>query len=222
MQELWWEMLLAWQGLVKDPEAYFERQRAEAMATSMARDDDDSGSCAYILVVLARKWPFAFARKLCRRRCKVLKLNCDVWVGVTNCSDKTCRYDLYLHRFQRTFYLRPGESQLLLGTNAAPALCLWRQGCEIEASEPPFYLVSAIVNNVDRLALGREQWAIDGLAVADGRFGGLADESHTVLPCLEEAWRGAASRTHECVSQMKEELMQVACHPSRLEQIGVD
>ena len=139
----------------------------------------------------------------------------EAWVGVINTSARTSRYDLWLDGHHRTFSLRPGESDLLLGTNAVPCIGLDGKGDRrITATSLPYTFVYCILDNQDRRTLGVTRWVVDGVTFKDGKRG-----DPTELPGVEEPWEVAAARKRDWVSVVKEELMQVSCHPTRLDQI---
>lgn len=231
-QDTWLEILVEWGLYLKDVGAYNARLHEEASEFKLERPS--TNWLAVFLVAILPRRKFTFVRTEVTAARHVLQHHGDVWVGVTNTSQKTCRYDLWLvnggantNVIHRTFSLFPGESQLLLDTNAVPSICLQyvRGDCRIDATSPPFAVVDCILSDFhgnDRRTLAMSWWTADGITFSNGVAGEEVTARHVQLPGLEEPWQVKAARKRRWTEALKEELMKVACHPRRLAQIGND
>lgn len=143
-EEVWMDMLVEWGVYVNDVDAYNARLHEEASQLQAQRPT--TNWCAMFLVAITHTRKLAFTRTEVTATRHVLRHDADVWVGVTNTSQQTCRYDLWLAGVHRTFHLRSGESQLLLDTNAVPSVCLpyARGQCRIDSTSPPFVVVNCL------------------------------------------------------------------------------
>ena len=213
VQQTWQEMLAAWPGYLEDTDGY-EAQLQEDAAAYECRGRPPHSCATFLVTILWTSWRFAFVKVVMTAATAQLQPHGEAWVGVINTSARTCRYDLWLDGVHRTFSLRPGEGQLLLGTNAVPCVGSGTGGHSITATSLPYTFVYCILDNRVRHTLGASRWVVDGITIGAGT---TADP--TELPCLEEPWEAAAARKHEWLSVVKKELMQVSCHPTRLDQI---
>ena len=211
-QQTWQDMLAAWPRYVEDPEGYEARLQKDAAAYMC---HGDPRTCAtFVAGILQTAWRFAFVKVEVTAATTQLQPEGEAWVGVVNTSARTSRYDLWVDGHHRTFSLRPGESQLLLGTNAVPCVGLGTGDRRITATSLPYAFVYCILDNQDRHTLGVSRWVADGISFDYGKRG----DPHE-LPGLEESWEEAAARKRQWLSVVKEELMRVSCHPKRLDQI---
>lgn len=218
VKEMWHEMLLAYKAFANDTRKYqTDLQQAARHAGALSNDPE---CCAMYLVAISRLWGRAFFPEEVRVERQRLRHLSDVWVGVINTSQRTSRYDLWLDGTPHTFSLRPGENQLLLGTNAVPALPVQYGEQQLHATSPPYVMVHCLLNEWFRRRLASNWWVVDGVTISNGVTGEPKLEHHE-LPGVEEPWEDKARDKCKWLDVLKEELMQVSCHPSRLEQIGV-
>lgn len=218
VKEMWHEMLVEYKAFAHDTGKYNTRLRQDARPTGALFNDLEY--CAQYLVAISRLWGRAFFPEEVRVERQRLRHLSDVWVGVINTSQRTSRYDLWLDGTQHTFSLRPGEHQLLLGTNAIPAIPVQYGEQQLHATSPPYVMVHCHLNEWFRRRLASDWWVVDGVTISNGVTGEPKSKHHE-LPGVEEPWQEKARSKSEWLDVVREELMRVSCHPSRLEQIGV-
>lgn len=147
------------------------------------------------------------------------------FVGVVNVSDRVARYDIWAGpKHVSTISANPGEATLALHDNALPRPCLQYELMTLTASAAPFKTIFAHPPKPNSLIY---TWLAQGQWVVSGKFisGGLWDCRHKEavdLPSYRHAWQTMVLRKRKQMTLILEELMQAACHPSRLEHIGND
>lgn len=218
VKKKWHEMLLAYKAFATDTSKYCARLKESA--GEAGAHGDSLRFCAMFLVGISQLWDRAFYPVEVTAERQPLSHESDVWVGVINTSHRTSRYDLWLDGVARTFSLEPGENQLLLDTNGVPAICVQYGEQHLHATSPPYALVHCHLDEWFRRHLASGWWVVDGVAISHGITHDKSTSSHHHLPDVEEPWRERAMKKSKWLESVKEELMQVSCHPSRLQQIG--
>lgn len=146
------------------------------------------------------------------------------FVGVVNLADKVARYDIWsFDKHMSTISALPGEATLALQNNALPRPCLQYEAPTVTASVVPCKMIFfhlAFFDPVHRW-LTQGDWLVSGTTVSGG-FWDHPNEEAVELPSYETKWTTMALRKRKQMETVLEELMQVACHPSRLDQIGND